>query len=138
MYDLERIGKAVADIEKYLKELEGYKISSISSLEDSKTYNASSMLILAILNRAIDLGADILSAENLGAPATYQDILPMLSKSGFMNKKEADNLNNLIKKRNIFAHYYGDLTEKEVFNTIGEIGQIRLFVDKVKKRVSGS
>ena len=40
MYDLERVRKTIADTNKYLKELEKYKLK-IADLQDSKNYNAS-------------------------------------------------------------------------------------------------
>jgi len=114
MYDLERIGKIISDINKYMKELEGYNLSK-EDLSDSKNYNASSMLVFAILNRLIDIGGEIISAEELGAPNTYQDIMNILSKANVINKEKAEKLNTLISKRNIFAHFYEDITEKELY-----------------------
>lgn len=137
-YDIERIGKLITDIEKYLKEITNYKIDSVSDLSDSKTYHASSMIIFAILNRIIDLGSEILSAEDLGAPNTYQDIMPSLAKANMINKQQADNLNKLIKKRNIFAHFYEDIKEKELFKTIKDLPEIRPFLETIKKRINRS
>ncbi len=70
MYDLQRIGKIIAEINKYRNELDSYKIIR-ESLKDTKNYHASSMLVFAILNRLIDLGSEIISAERLGAPNNY-------------------------------------------------------------------
>jgi uncharacterized protein YutE (UPF0331/DUF86 family) len=134
MYDLQRVGKIIADIKKYLGELDSYKIKSSSDLADSKTYNAAAMVLFAVLNRAIDLGGEIIAAENLGAPSRYQDIMPILSKAGIMNKEMADRINNVIKKRNMLAHFYGDITEKELFGVIKDISIIEKFVEIVKKR----
>ena len=128
MYDTERIGKIVADIEKYLTELDSYKITNKDSLFDGKTYNASAMVVFAILNRVIDLGGEIISAENLGAPNSYQDIIPLLIKAGVINKIQGEKLNFLIKKRNVLAHFYEDISEKDLFNMIREIGLIKKFI----------
>ena len=128
MYDIQRIGKIITDIEKYIKELKSYKLNSSDELLDSKNYNASSMLLFAILNRTIDLGSEIISAENLGAPNTYQDIMPLLAKAGLMNKKEANQLNDLIRIRNVLAHFYEDITEKNLFNTIKEIKECQNYI----------
>ena len=135
MYDLQRIGKTISDIEKYLKEVESYKIKKYSDLSDSKTYNASSMLVFAILNRTIDLGSDILLAENLGAPNFYQDIMPLLAKGGVINKEQAEKINLLIKQRNILAHFYEDISEKELFNSIKSLDEIENLIKTVKKRL---
>ncbi len=135
MYDLQRIGKIVADIQKHIGEVKSYKINSVSDLQDSKNYNASSMAVFAILNKAIDLGGEIISAENLGAPNRYTDIMPMLSKAGVMNKETSERLNRLIRQRNTLAHFYDDITEKELLNIIKEISAVEDFVKLVKKRV---
>ncbi|MFA4953085.1 MAG: HepT-like ribonuclease domain-containing protein [Candidatus Pacearchaeota archaeon] len=135
MYDIQRVGKILADIDKYLSEIESYKINSASDLSDSKTYNASSMIIFAILNRLIDLGGEIISAENLGAPNSYQDIMNILAKSNIINKSQAEKINFLIKKRNILAHYYGELTERDLFNMLKELKEIPFFVKTIKKRI---
>ena len=135
MYDIQRVGKILADIDKYISEIESYNIQSSSDLLDSKTYNASSMIIFAILNRLIDLGGEIISAENLGAPNSYQDIMNILAKSNIINKPQAEKINFLIKKRNILAHYYGELSEKDLFNMLKELKEIPSFVKTIKKRI---
>ncbi len=135
-YDIERIGILIADVEKYLEELEGYKIKNKGDLEDSKTYHASAMLSFAILNRVIDLGSEILSSENIGAPNSYQDIMPMLAKANVINKEQATTLNKLISKRNVLAHFYEGIKAKELFDLIKEISLVRSFLQTVKKRIS--
>src|SRR3989344_89906 len=109
MYDFQRIGKIIADIEKYVRELKSFDIRKQSDLSDAKTYHATSMVVFAILNRLIDLGSEIISAENLGAPNTYSDIMPALAKANVINKESASELNKLIQKRNVLAHFYDDI-----------------------------
>ncbi len=134
MYDIQRIGKTIADIEKHLRELENYNLT-LDDLYESKNYHASSMLIFAILNKLIDLGSEIISAEKLGAPNTYQDIMVLLAKGNIINKNKADELNNLIRKRNLFAHFYDDINEKELYKTIKELKVIGEFLITIKKRI---
>jgi len=135
MYDIQRIGKIIADIEKHIKELNSYNLN-LNDLYESKNYHASSMLIFAILNKLIDLGSEIISAEKLGAPNTYQDIMNLLAKGNIINKNQADELNNLVRKRNIFAHFYEDIKEKDLYKTIKEIKIIDGFLTTIKKRIS--
>lgn len=135
MYDLERIGKIISEIEKYVKEIKEYNLTR-EKLKESQVYYASSMIIFAILNRIIDLGSEIISAEHLGAPNTYSDIMEILSKSNVINKEQAKKLNNLISKRNIFAHFYGDITEKDIYNSLSQLKEVELFLVTIKKRVS--
>lgn len=135
MYDFQRIGKIISDINKYLNELKSYNLKK-EDLSNSKNYRASSMLIFAILNKLIDLGGEIISAENLGAPNTYRDIMPALAKANIINKQQADKVDNLIKKRNIFAHFYEEISETELYKTIKEILEIEDFLKTIKKRIS--
>jgi uncharacterized protein YutE (UPF0331/DUF86 family) len=135
MYDIQRIGKLVTDIDKYVSELSSYKIKSAEDLSDSKTYHASSMLIFAILNRLIDLGTELLAEEKVGAPNSYQDIMLLLAKANVINKEQANLLNNLVKKRNLFAHFYGEVTSKDILTTIKDLSNIAAFLDTVKKRI---
>lgn len=135
MYDLQRIGKVISDIEKYTKEIEGFGIKDAKDLKDIKTLRATSMDLFAILDRLIDLGNEIISAESLGAPNTYQDIMPILAKAGIMNKAQADKLNELVKKRNLLAHFYEEIREKELMEIIKSLPEVNLFVLLIKKRV---
>ncbi len=135
MYDLQRIGKLIADINNYIKELDSFRIKAVSDLSDSKTYHASSMVLFSILNRLIDFGGEIIAAEKLKAPERYKDIMPSLAKAGVMNKETAEKLNALIEERNVLAHFYGEMTEKKLFKMINEIGLLEEFIRLVKKRV---
>jgi uncharacterized protein YutE (UPF0331/DUF86 family) len=135
MYDLQRVGKIFADIEKYFKEMESYNLKGEQDLKDSKNYNATSMLLLAILNKIIELGGEVLAEEKAGAPGRYQDIMPMLAKANILNKDAAERLNKLIKQRNILAHYYGEMTEKGLFKLTKDIYEIKDFMRAIKKRM---
>ena len=134
MYDVQRIGKIISDINKYLGELKSYNLKK-EDLSDSKSYRASSMLIFAVLNRLIDLGGEIISAENLGAPNTYQDIMPILAKANVINKQQSEKINTLIKKRNVFAHFYEEISESELYKTIREFYEVEDFLKTIKKRI---
>jgi len=80
MYDMERIGKIISDIEKYFRDLKELKIEKIEDLKDKRNFYALSMALFSILNRTIDLGSEIVIANNLGMPSTYRDIFSLLGK----------------------------------------------------------
>jgi len=136
MYDVERVGKIITDIQKYIKELDSYQIKEAEDLNDSKNYYATSMIAFAVLNRVIDLGSEIISAENLGAPNTYKDIMPALAKANVINKEQAAQLGSMIGKRNVLAHLYEDINEKDLFKIVKEINLIEKFIATVKKRIA--
>ncbi len=96
------------------------------------------MNLFGILNRLIDLGTEILAEEKVGSPSRYEDIMPMLAKTGIINKKTAEELNALIKKRNYFAHFYHEVQEKEVWNTLQNLGILDSFLATIKSRIKKS
>ena len=73
MYDRERIVKIVSDLEKYFRDLEELKIEEIADIEAKMHFYALSMVLFSILNRTIDLGNEIVMANNLGMPSTYKE-----------------------------------------------------------------
>lgn len=135
MYNLERITIIISDIEKYIEKLKKYSITELSALSDDKIFHASSMIVFTILNRTIDLGNEILVSENVGAPQSNIDTMFLLAKAGIMNEKEAGELNKLIEKRNDFAHFYGSINEKKLFDLIKNIDVAKKFIEKLKKRI---
>ena len=134
-YNINRIGNLIKETEKYLGELKSYNIKSKEDLTDSKTFHAASMVVFAILNRIIDLGNDILISENVGAPNSYQDIMPLLAKSNVINREQASELNLLVKKRNVFAHFYGEITMADLLSTIKKIYLVNDFLSAIRRRV---
>ena len=133
MYDIERIGKIISDIEKYLRDLEELKIKKIEDLEDKRNFYALSMALFSALNRTIDLGSEIVMANDLGIPTTYRDIFKLLSKNGFIDKTLEKELSRLVFYRNLLSHEYYDLTDKDIFDLLGRIVVIKQFVEKIKE-----
>ena len=64
--------------------------------------------------------------------------MPKLAKAGYMNEKEAAQLNEMIKERNNLAHYYKDISDKDLYWLISNLGLIDKFVEKLKKRIAKS
>jgi len=133
MYDVERIGKIISDIERYFRDLEGLNIKKVEDLEDRKDFYAISMVLFSILNRAIDLGDEIVMANNLGMPSTYKEIFRLLTKNKFIGKDMGEELSNLVFYRNLLSHEYYDLTEEDVFEVFKKISIVKKFVERIKE-----
>ncbi len=132
MYDLEKITIIIADIEKYFGDMEKLGIRKIEDLDDIKNFYSVSMLLFAILNRAIDLGEEIVLSNNSEVPATYKDIFRLLSKNKIIDKYMEKEISNLIFYRNLLAHEYFDIENKDVFDVFERIGIIKNFADRIK------
>ena len=133
MYDLERIGKIISDIEKYLRDLEELDIKEAKDLADKRNFYAISMVLLSILNRAIDLGEEIVMANNLGMPSTYKEIFRLLVKNKLIDTNLGEGLSNLVFYRNLLSHEYYELTEKDVFDVSKRISIVKKFTRRTKE-----
>jgi uncharacterized protein YutE (UPF0331/DUF86 family) len=135
MYDVERIGKIISDIERYFRDLEGLNIKKVEDLEERKDFYAISMLLFSILSRTIDLGNEIVMANNLGMPSSYKDIFRLLAKNGFIEQELEKRLSNLVFYRNLLSHEYYELTEEDVFDIFKRINIVKQFLEKSKDTV---
>jgi len=133
MYDIERIGKIISDIERYFRDLEGLNIKNVEDLEDRKDFYAISMVLFSILNRAIDLGDEIVMANNLGMPSTYKEIFRLLTRNEYIGKDMGEDLSNLVFYRNLLSHEYYDLTEEDVLEVFKKISIVKKFVERIKE-----
>ena len=135
MFDLERLTKIISDIHRYLDDLERIEIKDPRDLDDIRNFYAVSMILFTLINRVIDLGDEIVTSRNLGVPGTYREIFNLLERGKVIDKELASDLSNLVYQRNILAHEYHNLTEKDVFRTYRRVPVIRKFVERVKENI---
>lgn len=132
MYDVERIAKIISDIERYLRDLKELDIRKVEDLDDKKNLYSLSMVLFSITGRTIDLADEIVMANDLGMPSTYREIFKLLAKNGYIDAALMEKMSNLVFYRNLLAHEYYDVAEKDVFDLLERIGMVRQFVDIVK------
>lgn len=128
-YDKERIAKILADLEKYLRDLQTLKSTELS---DSKTYYATSMLLFAIANRTIDLGDAIVTGGEFGFPSTYKTIFSLLAKHGVITKEMEQRLADVVHYRNVLSHEYADVSAADIRTFWRKIGIITDFMTRIK------
>ena len=136
MYDFDRVTRIIRDIEKYFSDLEELDIDSVEDLVDMRNYHAASMLLFTLINRAIDLGNEIIVANNYGMALSYGEIFSILEKKGRIKKKDASDLMFLVRSRNKLSHQYQDLSAEEIFKVCKTIGAIREFSEQARKIVA--
>ncbi len=73
-YDREQVTKILADIERYMKDLQELGISHRDDLDDRRNLYALSMLLFSIINRALDLADEVILTNRLGMPSSYREI----------------------------------------------------------------
>ncbi len=135
MYDTERIGKILSDIERYFADMETINVKTMQDIGDKKNFYSVSMLLFSIINRTIDLGEEVVTANNLGTPSTYKDIFYLLRKGKIINDQMKNELSELTSYRNLFSHEYHSFTEKDVLKAMAKIGAVKDFVKRIKSRI---
>lgn len=134
-YDLVRIGKIISDIDTFFTSLERFNVQKLKDLEDEKNFYAVSMVLFSILNRAIDLGEEIVSAHKLPVPVTYKDIFNHIRNAKIISSSLGKELSSLMYDRNLIAHEYQDFGPKEVYGVLTRIRAVQTFVTLTRKLV---
>jgi uncharacterized protein YutE (UPF0331/DUF86 family) len=137
MYDKERITKIIRDIEKYFSDLEELDVQSIEDLKDIRNYHALSMILFTLINRAIDLGNEIMVANKYGMAVTYAEIFTTLYTKKTIPEKTEKDLLYLVRSRNRLSHQYQDLGDKEVYEVYKRIHAIEDLV-KITRKIVGN
>jgi uncharacterized protein YutE (UPF0331/DUF86 family) len=134
-FDKTKIGKILSDIERYQRDLNKLKIKTPSELRKMEKFYTSSMLIFSLVNSAIDLGNEIISAKKLELPTSYREIFEILEKNKIIDKKTKDALIELVRVRNAIAHRYFLITPTSLFKSLKKIWSTRKFANKVKELI---
>ena len=135
LYDEERIGTILSDIQRYLKDFEELEIHDVQDLEDKRNFYASSMVLFSLLNRVFDLGSEMAIAHNLGIPSTYREIFVLLQKDGIIGKDLAHEMVGLVTYRNLLSHEYQGISGEILFTLTKKIPDIRQFVGVMQDRI---
>lgn len=135
-FDLARICKIKKDIDKFFKALKDRRVDSINDLKNEEKFYAVSMILLTIINRAIDLGDEIVSSLSIGMPLVYRDIFFFLRSNNYISVELFNKMNTLVHDRNLLSHEYHDFDEQDVFNIFQRIGAVNDFVKRVKEIIT--
>ena len=118
----EVIQTRVSYIEDSLKSLERFKGSSYKEFHsNSDNFRIAFYDLHRALEAVMDIGSHILSRIPGARPTSYKDIPRLLEKHKII---PADFATNPLKKmagyRNRMVHFYGEITEKEIYGIIQE------------------
>lgn len=95
--------KADIDMEAFIAELD---------IQESVLFN----LQMAIQN-CIDIAAHVISDENLGVPASNNEMFYILEENGYIHPQLTEKMVKAIGFRNLIVHEYAKLDLRKVFQT---------------------
>jgi uncharacterized protein YutE (UPF0331/DUF86 family) len=93
------------------------------------------MVLFSLPDSLIDLGSEILAAQNLGMPGTYRQTFSLLAEGGIIDKNTLRTLSVLVSYRNRLAHEYGETTPEDLVALLSYKEGIPRFVEKMKEVV---
>lgn len=131
MNDTERIVKIVADLDRYYRDLDSMSVKS--PIMTKERFYSLSMILFSILNRLIDLGQEIIRGKNLGVPSSYKEVFQVLAKEKILSPTLSTELQYLAARRNVLAHEYFDVTERDIYGIYLKIAVGKKFIVEVKK-----
>jgi len=134
-YDIERMGLIFSDIRRYFEDLESLSILHVQDLDDKRNFYAASMILFSLINRILDLGSEMVIANNLGVPSTYREIFILLQKDGTVNADLAREMGRLVTYRNLLSHEYQGITSEQVFELLGKVELIKKFVLLLQNKI---
>ncbi len=129
----ERIMIIMRDIERFFTDLDKFQIKSESDLYHFDKFYGVSMVLFSIVNRSIDLGEEMVTDKKLGFPNKYREIFELLSKNKIISERLSGDFSGLIHFRNLAAHEYQTLKEKDVYIAFQKIKAVNELIAIVKK-----
>ena len=127
-----KIKKNISRFERHLK---GAKALKDKNLSDYLIYNTLAMECFQSANALIDIAKAVVIKKKLGSPSTYSEIFEILNKNGIINEEELKKAKRIVFLRNLIAHKYYRIKEKDLKNMVDLLEEMRNFINKVKKMV---
>ena len=112
----------ISYIEDSLRSLERFKGVSFKEFQsNSDNFRIAFYDLHRALEAVIDIGSHILSRIPGTRPSSYKDIPRLLEKHKIIPNNFASNqLTKMSGYRNRMVHFYGEITEREIYNIIQE------------------
>lgn len=81
----------------------------------------------------VDIGAHIVSELNARAPSDYADVFTSLAEVGQIDADLATRMARAARQRNLLVHAYIDLDDRQVFESLDHLDDIRDFAAAVQR-----
>lgn len=85
----------------------------------------------------IDIGAHLVSELGLKPAEDYQGVFASLSAHGAIDSDLADRLGDAAGLRNLLVHDYGDIDHARLWDTLGELDDLRAFASATERLARG-
>lgn len=124
-----RLAEAILRFERHLEGAMKLKDMDVS---EYLVYNSLAMECFQAVNSLIDIGEQLIARKRMGFPSSYREIFELLKEGKLLNKEELEAIKRLIFLRNVIAHEYYKVGERELIEMAELFKKVRGFVDRVK------
>jgi uncharacterized protein YutE (UPF0331/DUF86 family) len=105
------------------------------NISDYLVYTALAMECFQAVNSLIEIGEQLVAKNKLGIPSSYGEVFRLLHTAGILDDKDFERARRLVFLRNLIAHEYYRVTEKELLEMVELLLAMREFVDKIRKEM---
>lgn len=111
-----RILSKLSDMVRYVEELREMLPEEDEYLHDLIRKRACEKTVESAIESLIDIGAMIVSVEQLGLPADEESIFDMLVKKDILSMEVGEKMKDIKGFRNILVHRYGVVDDERVYH----------------------
>lgn len=138
MVDSLLVGRKLAQIDTYLKQIGDYsKISLTQYKDDWKTQRIVERTLHILIEVCIDIANHIISDEGMRLPTGYADTFTVLMENKVIGKKLCGTLERMAKFRNVVVHQYETIDPAIVVSILHKnLGDFEQYKKRIIKYLS--
>lgn len=107
MVDKLLVGRKLAQMDEYLKQIREYARISVQAYEsDWKTQRIVERTLQILIETCIDIASHIISDEGLRVPTGYADTFAVLKENKVIGNSLFETMERMTKFRNVIVHQY--------------------------------
>ena len=101
-------------------------------VSDEDLYLKAERCLQLALQSMLDIGMHIIASEDLGRPATYEEVVPELGRAGVLSEPLVERLRGSAGLRNILVHDYVRIDHDRLFELLRDgIPDLESFVKQI-------
>lgn len=134
MHNLDEQSSRLQRHEENLRELEGFRRTTTTDLEESRrTSWALRYGLVESIQAMIDVACAVVSRYNLGYPDSYADCLRVLRRHDVPDGDLADRLIRAVGMRNVLVHGYLDVDDELLLAALDRLSDFRAFAEAIRR-----
>jgi len=137
LVDAERLEARLLRLERLLELLDATRASGVDAyLRDEERRAATERRLQLAIQVCIDVGAQLVSELSARPPSDYADVFLSLAETGMIDRSLAERLGRAAGQRNLLVHAYLDIDDRQVFESLSRLEDLRAFAAVAQRRAA--